>query len=290
MNQTPQKELINCLYCDGSKYLPWATENGFNAVKCSNCGLIYVNPRPVLSLVSEAVRTGVHSDVEHGRTAIGKRMPSKVKYYKKILAHMFEDVWTESRIVSWLDVGAGYGEVIEAISELAPTGSKIVGLEPMKPKAIHARARNLTIEECYLNEINEKFNFLSLINVYSHIPDFRAFLQDIKRVLTANGEVFIETGNTADLKSRHEVPGELDLPDHLVFAGEKHLIGYLQESGFSIVSIERNRVDGILKLVKNFIKKLIGRTDVKIKIPYTSSYRSLMIRAKLNTIKTDTVD
>jgi SAM-dependent methyltransferase/Zn ribbon nucleic-acid-binding protein len=290
MNQTSQKEFINCLYCDESKYLPWATENGFSAVKCSNCGLVYVNPRPILSLVSEAVRTGVHSDVEHGRTAIGKRMPSKVKHYKKILSRMFEDIWANSKTISWLDVGAGYGEVIEAISQMAPAGSKIVGLEPMKPKAIHARARNLTIKECYLNEIDEKFDFLSLINVYSHIPDFRTFLQDIKKVLTAKGEVFIETGNTADLKSRYEVPGELDLPDHLVFAGEKHLIGYLQESGFSIVSIERSRVDGLLKLVKNLIKRLIGRTDVSIKIPYTSSYRSLMIRARLNSIKTDLVD
>ncbi len=35
----------------------------------------------------------------------------------------------------------------------------------------------------------------------------------------------------------YEVPTELDLPDHLVFAGEKHLTGYLNDAGFSIVAI-----------------------------------------------------
>lgn len=282
MNLESQKEVISCLYCNESKYFPWATENGYTAVKCSNCGLIYVNPRPASSLISEAVQTGVHSDVDHGRTAIGKRMGSQVNHYKKVLANMFDDVWSNPKSISWLDVGAGYGEVIEAISSIAPMGSIIVGLEPMKPKATHARARGLTIKESYLNEVDEKFDFLSLINVYSHIPDFRAFLKDVRRVLTVNGEIFIETGNTADLKSRNEVPGELDLPDHLVFAGEKHLVGYLTEAGFSVISIKRNRVDGLMRVVKNIAKKLLGRKDVTLTIPYTSAYRSIMIRAKLN--------
>ncbi|HSA83254.1 MAG TPA: methyltransferase domain-containing protein, partial [Patescibacteria group bacterium] len=186
------KESINCLYCGGANSQPWATENGYTAVKCLDCGLIYVNPRPSLSLISEAVKTGVHSDVEHGRTAIGNRVAGKVDLYQKVLAEVFSDLWAGSRPLSWLDIGAGYGEVVEAVSLLAPAGSKIIGLEPMKPKADHARKRGLMIKECYLNEIEEKFDVVSLINVYSHIPDFRTFLKEVKAVLTDAGEIFIE--------------------------------------------------------------------------------------------------
>jgi len=274
------KEDIACLYCGDSQSQPWATENGYTAVRCSNCGLIYVNPRPSLSLISEAVQTGVHSDVEHGRTAIGNRVGSKVAIYKNILGSLFEDLWLSSKKVSWLDVGAGYGEVIEAVTLLAPAGSKIVGLEPMKPKADHASARGLTIRQCYLNEITEKFDVISLVNVYSHIPDFRSFLKEVTTVLTSTGEVFIETGNTADLKSLLEVPGELDLPDHLVFAGEKHLTGFLNEAGFSVVTIKRRRIDTLTNFAKSIVKKAIGR-KVNLALPYTSAYRSLLIRAKL---------
>ena len=118
------------------------------------------------------------------------------------------------------------------------------------------------------------------MNVFSHIPDFRAFFKDIKNVLDVNGEFLIETGNIGDLLSHHEVPTELDLPDHLVFAGEQNIIGYLNEAGFSIVAIRRMRKDGIINFAKNIIKKLIGR-QVTLAVPLTSRYRSIMIRAKL---------
>jgi 2-polyprenyl-3-methyl-5-hydroxy-6-metoxy-1,4-benzoquinol methylase len=193
---------------------------------------------------------------------------------------MFNDVWESSKEISWLDVGAGYGEVIEAVSSLATSSSKIVGIEPMKPKADHAKSRGLNVQEGYLSDINEKFQFLSLINVYSHIPDFRAFLAEIKRVLTTDGEIFIETGNIADLISPQEVPTELDLPDHLVFAGEKHIVGYLQDAGFTVIYIKRRRKDGLVNFAKNIVKKILGR-NVTLSLPYLSSYRTLLIRAKL---------
>jgi SAM-dependent methyltransferase len=196
---------------------------------------------------------------------------------------MFSNVWRDSSKISWLDVGAGYGEVVEAVSTLAPEGSRIEGIEPMKTKAIQAQNRGLQIEEKYLSEVQDRFDFISLVNVYSHIPDFHSFMEDIKRVLVKQGELYLETGNIADLSTRNEAPAELDLPDHLVFAGEKHIRGYLEEAGFSIVKIRRIRKDGFNNFVKNIIKKLIGR-QVKLRIPYTSRYRALLIRARLDSV------
>lgn len=277
----PNVEIINCPYCNESKSSPWASENGFMAVKCSECGFVYVNPRPIQSLISEAIETGIHSNVEHGRTAITRRIDAKVSRYKKILSSMFSDVWHPPRKISWLDVGAGYGEVINAVSELAPMGSQIEGIEPMGPKVNLARMRGLKISEKYLCDVTERFDFVSIVNVYSHIADFRTFLEETKRVLVDNGEIFIETGNAGDLVDSHELPSELNLPDHLVFAGERHIIGYLTEAGFSVVAIKRARTDGFVNFAKNIIKKLIGR-QVVLAIPYTSSYRSMFIRAKLH--------
>jgi len=281
MNPPNNTEIIVCPYCSTSENEPWAKENGFVAVKCIKCKIVYVNPRPIQSLIDEGVETGVHSDVEHKRTAIGSRVDGKVKFYKKIFASLFDDIWNDKKKISWLDVGAGYGEIIEAISELSYPGSLIVGLEPMEPKATQAQNRGLKVYQKYLGEINTKYNFVSLVNVFSHIPDFRIFLEDIKNVLLDSGEFFLETGNIGDLDSSNEIPGELDLPDHLVFAGEKHIVGFLSEAGFSIIKIKKIRKDGIINFLKNIIKKIIGR-KVALRIPYTSKYRSLLIRAKLS--------
>lgn len=275
-------EIITCPCCNDDNSSLWAKENGYKAVKCINCGFIYVNPRPVASLISDAVKTGVHTDAEHGRTVIAKRINAKVSNYKKIISKMFSDVMTSKKAITWLDVGAGYGEFVEAVSLIAPMNSNIEGLEPMKPKADCAKKRGLKIREIYLNEVDDKFEFVSLINVFSHIPDFRKFLDEIKKVLVENGELLIETGNTGDLVGVDDVPGELNLPDHLVFAGEKNIVSFLNEAGFSVVCIYRKRTDGLIIFLKNCIKKILGRR-VNIKIPYTSSYRTLLIRAKLTT-------
>jgi len=281
MNTKSNTETIDCPYCNTSKSEPWVEENGFVAVKCSECGLVYVNPRPVQSLISEGVETGVHSNVEHGRTAIVRRLGGPmVARYKKILAAMFNDVWEKADPISWLDVGAGYGEVVEAVFALAPEGSQVEGIEPMEPKATRARALGIKVNNKYLCDVTEKYDFVSLVHVYSHIPDFRVFLKKLKGVLAENGEFYFETGNIGDLGLSSEVPTELDLPDHLVFAGEKHLTGYLTDAGFSIVAIRRLRKDGIINFGKNIIKKLIGR-QVTLAVPYTSRYRSILIRAKL---------
>lgn len=273
-------ETVVCPFCCGEESMVWAEENGFRAVRCAGCGLVYVNPRPVRELISQAVETGVHSAETGGRTVIGRRQASKVRLYRRLLAGLFVDVWKGDTPISWLDVGAGFGEIVEAVASLAPAGSRVEGLEPMRPKAELARSRGLAVRESYLSEIGGTYGFLSLINVFSHIPDFREFLGETKRVLASGGEILIETGNIGDLDRRREVPVELDLPDHLVFAGERHLEGYLREAGFAVVEILRFRQDSAVGFARSLFKKLLGRR-VALSFPYTSRYRKLLIRAHL---------
>ena len=271
---------INCPLCQETSNSHWVKENGYNGVKCTSCGLIYVNPRPVASLIDKAVKTGEHTDRGHDRNAVVKRVKSNISLYEEIVKEIYADVWTRNKKISWLDIGSGYGEFIEAITRLAAPGSKIIGLEPMKPKAENAIKRGLKVKEGYITDINENFEYISLINVFSHIPDFHIFLKDLKKILTKNGEFFIETGNIGDLSSYKEVPTELDFPDHLVFAGESTITKFLEDAGFEIISIKRRRKDDLLNFIKSIIKKLIGRT-ISLALPYTSKYRTLLIRAKL---------
>ena len=190
-------------------------------------------------------------------------------------------MWASPAPIAWLDVGAGYGEVVEAVAALAGKGSRIEGIEPMKPKAAAAQARGLNVRSVYLSELAAgEFDYVSLINVFSHLPDFRSFLVSVKRVLKPQGELFIETGNIADLADVSQAPVELDLPDHLVFVGEPQLARFLQEAGFQIVKVEKRRRDGLLAVGKNVIKRVIGRR-VNLTMPYTSAYRTLLIRASI---------
>ena len=273
-------ESIPCPYCNSWLHLPWAEEIGFRAVRCQRCALIYCNPRPSLSSIDSAVRTGTHGDKANGLNVTASRRAAKVTYYRRVFGKLFEDIWKRGQPISWLDVGAGYGEVLEAVAGLAPSGSCIEGLEPMRPKAQSARARGLTVTEDYLRPEHPKVDVVSAVDVFSHLPSFGSFLVDVRSVLKPRGEIFVETGNLADLEQREEFPGALGLPDHLVFAGEKQLIGYLETGGFEVLRIERRRTDGLVNLAKNVVKKLIGRPS-GLGLPYTSRYRQLLVRARL---------
>ena len=110
-------EYIHCPYCNCDDYEFWASENSFNAVKCSNCDFIYVNPRPKKAIIKKAVETGYHNELKERKSAISRRVPRKIHHYKKLFKSMFEDIWDTAEPISWLDIGAVYGEVIESIKK-----------------------------------------------------------------------------------------------------------------------------------------------------------------------------
>lgn len=273
-------ESIDCPCCGTSVNTPWSIELGFTVVRCMQCHLLYVNPILKLTSIDAAVRDGLHSIEGRKLDVRSRRIPKKISYYQSKLGGIFSDLWRSGDEVCWVDVGAGYGETLEAVRLLARPGSSIVGVEPMKHKAEVARKQGLEIHNSYLEPNMFKADVISMIDIFSHIPDFRSFLQTVTKNLKPKGEIFLETGNLADLTLRSQFPNELGLPDHLVFAGESQLRRYLAEAGFDIVHVEKQRIDGLFSTCKSVVKKLLGR-PVVLGIPYTSQYRQLLIRARL---------
>lgn len=280
MNKTNNLEYIPCPLCLEEHSTNWGNENGFLAVKCQKCGLVYVNPRPNMEHISEAVKSGVHSLETNSINVVTRRIQSKVKQYEKIFSKIYKEDWQKNQPISWLDIGAGFGEIVEAVALIAPKGSNIEGIEPMEPKVEVAQKLGLSVQVGYLNMVTKKYDYVSLINVFSHLPNFHEFLVDVKKVLNKNGEILIETGNAGEFERKY-IPGVLSLPDHLVFAGEQNLRGFLTLAGFEIISVHRFRVDGVINFMKNIVKKILNR-QIPLTLPYTSPYRSLIIRAKLS--------
>lgn len=271
-------EEIACPNCGDTQNRWWATENGFNAVRCEGCRLIYVNPRPRRDLIEIAVCTGQHTLETGGRYSAARRVPKAVAYYEQVIRRLFADIRSP---VAWLDVGAGYGETVEAAIRVMPAGSIVRGVEPMRPKAQHARSRGLDVTNAYLSPVDHgPADIISSINVFSHVPDFNAMLEQFRETLRPGGSLLIETGNLADLERRGDFPDELDLPDHLVFAGASQIRQYLHRAGFDIVSQLDLRHDTLTHFVKTAAKRMLGR-PVRVGFPYSSAYRTMIIRARL---------
>jgi 2-polyprenyl-3-methyl-5-hydroxy-6-metoxy-1,4-benzoquinol methylase len=273
-------EQIACPLCGGAESGDWGAENGFSCVKCQSCGLVYVNPRPTIEEISHANEIGEHRTADDVLHVVYKRSRRKALRYATTVRAVFPDLIASPKPVRWLDVGAGFGELVEVLQDLLPPGSQVMGIEPMAPKVAEARARGLPVYQTDLSQIGTRFDVISLINVFSHVPDFRDFLNRLRPLLNEDGELFIETGNGGDLPSMQDYPDLLYLPDHLVFAGETHLRDYLAQSGFTIESTAAFRVDTAAQFGKNLLKAALGRR-IKLALPYRSPFRRVLVRAKV---------
>ena len=274
-------ESVACPLCGDKRSVPWGAENGFTCVKCGECGLVYVNPRPSLADISHANEIGEHRTADEVLRVVFKRSRRKANRYAATMRAMFPDLVASTTPVHWLDIGAGFGELVEVLQAILPAGSQVMGIEPMAPKAIDAQKRGLPVYQADLAQISQRFDVISLVNVFSHIPDFRDFLARLRPLLREGGELFVETGNGGDLASMQEYPDLLYLPDHLVFAGEAHLREYLEESGFSVRSTTTVRVDTAVRFGKDLIKAALGR-HIKLSVPYRSPFRRVLMRAQIS--------
>jgi len=276
----PPMELVDCPICHSTVHSHWASESGFTAVRCDRCRFIYLNPRPSEDVRSQATQLGAHPAMP-GSDMTERYSSAKVLRYKSLLARLLRDVWAASKPVRWLDVGAGYGEVVSAVMRLAPPGSVVQGLEPMIPKVRLARERGIDLRPEFLGQQDTgHFHFVSAINVFSHVNDPRSFIGKLAATLAPGGELVLETGDMGDVEDREQFPGALDLPDHVGFATKANVESLLTECGFRVVKLYRLRIDGVALLAKSIAKRVLGRRSV-IAVPYRSPYRRLVVRARL---------
>lgn len=229
--------VVPCYLCGSSASRPWASENGYAAVRCAECGLVYVNPRPAPESISRAAQTGLHSGEQELAVTGSYGGRRRVDHYLKRLAELYGPAYFHGAGERWLDVGSGFGEFLEALGEASGGALKTRGLEPNETKAASARERRLNVSFAELSSLGETYHHVSLLNVYSHLPDPPAMLGSLRELLEPSGELLLQTGNFAELE-RDDIPVRLDLPDHLSFANERLIRRVLAASGFDIVAVK----------------------------------------------------
>jgi len=254
---------VSCYSCGSTHHTLYATENGCRLVKCDGCGLLYVNPRPSDEEIEEGVRMGAHTG-EQTLNSTGHYMSTKVAIYRKVLQEIY-GTELKRRKQTWLDVGCGHGELLVALKEISRNNVAAKGVEPNRNKIVAARKKGLDVDCFDLASHDEHYDSISLLNVYSHLTNPAEFLRLVAQRLRPNGEVLLETGDSANL-SVDEHPRPFLLPDHLSFASEQILLNMLRRTGFQIVSVSKYPA---LKL--QFMKMRILIEVAKVFLPHKRS-------------------
>jgi SAM-dependent methyltransferase len=266
-------EFISCYNCGSRDSGPYATENGFSLVKCSRCGLLYVNPRPSEAEIGRAHRLGVHRGTEQFDIT-GTFNDDKVSRFLSILRDVFQNP-TRLKYTSWLDIGCGHGEFLVALREFGGASIELRGIEPNTRKQQSARDRGLDVGDFSLESHPEIYDYLSLLNVYSHLPDPPTAFMSWRRLLKPAGHLLVETGDSAGLTSKdHHRP--FYLPDHLSFASEAIVTDLLSRVGFEILDVFKYRY----RRVPPWTFHGVSRELVKAILPHrTSMLRDMLVPA-----------
>jgi len=272
----------NCYHCSSKKNNYYAEENGFTLVKCSNCGLLYVNKRPSDDEISEGHKQGKHSGIKE-LDVTGRFSQKKATNYIKILNELYKNDF--KHIKSWLDVGCGHGEFLLAVKEFSQNSIDVLGTEPNIHKQKSAQSRGLNVSYFDLSTHDQKYDAISLLNVYSHIPNPPEFLNLLKGLLNPNGELILETGDIANFSSK-DIYRPFHLPDHLSFASQSILVEMLERIGFQILEIKKYPYVqlSLASFTKELVKLFLPRYDSRIKYFFNwkkYSETDIYIRAKL---------
>ena len=221
-------ERVPCNLCGASSYTPWAIKHGLSIVQCSQCGLIYVNPR--LNAQGRQIAYSddyftLQSDPEDSR----KRQEMYVIEIRDL-----ERTIHGGRI---LDVGAGGGHF------LASLGShwEKHGCEINDVSASYAREQHgLAVRTGELRDLlypSDYFDCVNVRGVIEHLPDPLGDLKETYRILKPGGVVSINTPNIDSLCARL-YRGDFRLVDprfHIYYFSPRTMRMMLERAGFRVL-------------------------------------------------------
>jgi SAM-dependent methyltransferase len=176
----------------------------FPIVRCSECALAYVNPRPDAEHLPEYYATGY----------FGARHPI---FKKQLMALRTLECGRPAPGARLLDIGCGSGDFILACQA---RGWQVVGAEQASAPILR-HAHELGLEVIAVEDLaslpDGSFDMITLWHVFEHLADPVAVLREAHRLLKVGGRLLIEVPNFGGWHGR--IGGaawhHLDVPRHL---------------------------------------------------------------------------
>jgi len=188
-----EREPVRCPLCDTDPE-PFAVDpQGFQLVRCPQCRLEFVSPRPTLALLAERVYA---RDYHHERADF-ELIPENRALFGRQLDRLEQFL---PRRGTLLDVGCGGGAFLRAAQQ---RGWEAAGTDiELEPAAQSSGARLWagTLESIDFG--GEQFDALRFHHVLEHTPNPLAELERARGLLTPQGVLYLSVPNLAGLSPR----------------------------------------------------------------------------------------
>lgn len=242
-------EAVECNLCGpsvveavavGEDFEYWTSPDSFLAVRCTSCGLVFLDPRPA---AAESDR--IYPDDYHAFDFSPERFG---------LVHRLRQRFETRRLLAWaagapkdavvMDVGCGDGFHLDLLRRFGPPGWRLVGVDPDERAVLVARGRGLDVHQSFLDEAPidaGSVDLALLIQTIEHVADPVALLTEIGRRLRPGGRLLVVTDNVgspdfAIFGSRHW--GGWHFPRHWHLYDRDTLAATARRAGLEVVTID----------------------------------------------------
>ena len=236
------EKITSCDLCGNDSFTQYLeakdyflTNEGFTIVKCDNCGLLFVNPRPSPAEISRYYQS--ENYISHSTKQAGFlnkiyayiRKKNHVKKYKLIQSYRNSG--------SLIDIGCATGEFLDFFQK---KGWEVTGVEPDEDARNFARntySLNV-IDEKNIPELSEKkFDVVTMWHVLEHVHDLNERLSQINRILKDNGiaVIAVPNPNCHDASFYKSFWAGYDVPRHLFHFTQKPITALFEKKGFHLL-------------------------------------------------------
>ncbi len=260
-NDRSRFSTVPCPACRNTKSQHEFTKKEFYYASCTNCGTLYLNPRPSIELIDRYYKDSKAVEFWSNHFFKETAEARRVKMFKpraELVSGLAEKLKLRGTCV---DIGPGYGIFMEEMAKLNHF-TNIVGIEPSPHLAEDCRAKGFEIIEAAIEDVPDcdlkcqmAVNFEVLEHVYSPID----FLKAIHSILATNGILLLTTLTVSgfDIQELWSHSKSVHPPHHINLMSIAGLKELFKIAGFEILELTTpGKLD--VHIVENMIKENPG--------------------------------
>lgn len=223
-----------CVVCGDPSASRFMEVAGYTICDCQGCGLRFLNPQPS----AEALKAFYDKQYYHSDDPLTQGYGNYVAQADNLRATFRNRLRFLPQGGTLLDVGAAAGFFVE---QARAAGWEAEGIDPSDWAARFAREQlGVPVRTGQLEEAGyapASFDAVTAWEVIEHLPDPRAVLLEMARILKPGGLLALSTPDAGAPVSRlagRRWLGWYKVPEHLYFFDLKTLTRLLEETGFEV--------------------------------------------------------
>jgi len=240
---------VKCCICEsnnatvignGQDFEYHTSNKTFSVMRCNSCGLVYLNPRPVISEFKRIYPPSYHAyNFSENNFGFPYKVRSRIETWR--LLNDCRGLPDNARI---LDVGCGDGFHLSLLAKAGKKTWSLEGVDIDQHAVKAARLKGLNVHVGTLEEVDlpeENYDLVFMIMTIEHLERPDRTVYRIKRLLKKGGRLIIVTDNTNsvdfDFFKKHYWGG-YHFPRHWNLFSREPLKRLAKKTGLEVVSLK----------------------------------------------------